>query len=45
VTPDQIEHLLVQAVAVARRGPTAKPNNLDRKIVENAVRRGQRVKK
>jgi hypothetical protein len=41
VTPEQMDALLVQAVAVARRGPTAKPNRLDKEIVANAVRRGK----
>ena len=40
MTPEQIEAALTRAVAEARRGPTAKPNNLDRTIVANAVRRG-----
>lgn len=42
MTPEQIEALLAQAVAEARRGPTAKPNRLDREIVANAVRRGKK---
>jgi hypothetical protein len=41
--PDlDMDHLLDHAVAAARRGPTAKPNKTDRKIVDAAHLHGSR---
>jgi hypothetical protein len=43
MTPDEMDRLLAQAVAAARRGPLAKPNAKDRALVAAAKPKPKRA--